>query len=132
MNDLLNDETDYILPENGIGIKLWNKVLPGQSLSKGHSKTAWLGHVKCSPNTVCHTLNAGNNGGKAHYRWDKPEVLPSSWWVRVFTFPDNFNFIGNQSSARYLIGMSVPPFMMQRISNQIAHQWFGKLELMHE
>lgn len=47
--------------------------------------------------------------------------------IRCQSFPDDYNFINQES--KYMCGMSVPPFMMQRVSNQIAHQWFGKEEL---
>jgi DNA (cytosine-5)-methyltransferase 1 len=39
------------------------------------------------------------------------------------TFPDDFDFISHD--VGYICGMSVPPFMMQRIANQIAIQFFG-------
>ena len=44
--------------------------------------------------------------------------------VRFQTFPDDYNFLKND--IKYLCGMSVPPFMMQRISIQIAIQFFDK------
>lgn len=47
--------------------------------------------------------------------------------IRCQSFPDDFNFLNNDS--KYVCGMSVPPFMMQRIANQIAYQWFNKKEL---
>jgi DNA (cytosine-5)-methyltransferase 1 len=124
---LENEKSDYSLPKNGIGFKLWHKVKPGQSLSLGHVKTTWIGHVKCNKDEVCHTLNAGNNGGKAHYKWDTPEVLPASWWSRVFTYPNDFNGYNSQSNYRYLLGMSVPPYMMNRVSKQIELQWLKGL-----
>lgn len=44
--------------------------------------------------------------------------------IKLQTFPDDYNFC--KQKAHYICGMSVPPFMMQRIANQIAIQFFGK------
>lgn len=44
--------------------------------------------------------------------------------IRAQSFPDDFNFL--KQDPLYLCGMSVPPFMMQRIANQIYKQWFLK------
>ena len=45
--------------------------------------------------------------------------------VRMFdgkTFPEDYDFDGND--VQYVCGMSVPPFMMQRIAGEIYRQWF--------
>ncbi len=44
---------------------------------------------------------------------------------RIQSFPENFNFL-NQD-AGYICGMSVPPYMMNRVSKQIELQWLNKL-----
>ena len=40
--------------------------------------------------------------------------------VRAQSFPDDFNFRG--TDVQYVCGMSVPPFMMQRVANAIYQQ----------
>jgi len=131
VSDLLHLESDYKLKEGKLGFILWSKVSVGDSLSKGHSKSSWLGHVKTNPNKPFHTLNAGNNGGKAHYRWDRPEVLHYKWWERAFSFPEDYKY-KNKSLARYQMGMSVPPLMMHKISEQIYKQWFSNLSVNYD
>lgn len=41
---------------------------------------------------------------------------------RIQTFPDNFNNL--KTDSKYVCGMSVPPFMMQRVADQIYKQFF--------
>ena len=43
--------------------------------------------------------------------------------IRAQSFPDDYNHL--DIDINYLCGMSVPPFMMQRIANQLATQFFG-------
>jgi DNA (cytosine-5)-methyltransferase 1 len=118
------------LDRSTIAYRLWHKVKPGQSFSKAHFKNHWFGHVKASPDKPFHTLVASDNCGRIHYKWDKPELLPYQWWVRAFTFPEDFKF-KRVTEARYVMGMSVPPFMIQRIAIDISKQLLGR-EKMNE
>jgi DNA (cytosine-5)-methyltransferase 1 len=45
--------------------------------------------------------------------------------IRCQTFPEDYNFI--KMEAQYICGMSVPPYMMNRVSKQIQLQWLDKL-----
>mgnify|MGYP003324478066 CR=1 FL=1 len=42
--------------------------------------------------------------------------------ARLQTFPEDFNFL--KSDPRYVMGMSVPPFMTQRVALEIYNHWF--------
>ena len=44
--------------------------------------------------------------------------------IRFQTFPEDYNF--GKLNAVYVMGMSVPPFMIQRIANEIIEQWLNK------
>ncbi len=44
--------------------------------------------------------------------------------IRCQTFPDDFNFVDRDPG--YICGMSVPPYMMQRVADQIYKQWLLK------
>jgi DNA (cytosine-5)-methyltransferase 1 len=44
--------------------------------------------------------------------------------VRLQTFPDDYNSL--ETDLGYVVGMSVPPFMMQRVANRIANHFFSK------
>lgn len=56
-----------------------------------------------------------------------PYEISDTAVIRAQSYPDDYNF--SKSDPLYFCGMSVPPFMMQRVANQIAHQWFNKTEL---
>jgi site-specific DNA-cytosine methylase len=42
--------------------------------------------------------------------------------IRLGSFPDNYQF-RSRSRAGYLIGMSVPPRMMQFVAGEVTRQW---------
>ena len=46
--------------------------------------------------------------------------------IRIQSFPEDYNFLKNKTA--YICGMSVPPYMMNRISKQIQIQWLDKLK----
>lgn len=43
--------------------------------------------------------------------------------IRIGSFPDDYNFL--KCRPKYVCGMSVPPFMTQRVALEIGRQWFG-------
>lgn len=107
-------------------VKSWSiKTMPGQPLSKVHPTGSFFNEVKLHPNQPAPT--ARGSGTAIH--WVEERYLCALESIRLQTFPDDFK-LGSQK-AYYMCGMSVPPFMMQRVSNQIAHQWFGKEELLN-
>lgn len=54
------------------------------------------------------------------FHWESPRKFSVSETIRISTFPEDFNFL--DSDPGYVMGMSVPPFMMQRIAHQIDTQ----------
>lgn len=65
------------------------------------------------------TLTA--TGGIAH--WSEPRRVQGLEVNRIQSFPDDFDF--NGVNETYVCGMSVPPFMMQRVATEVARQMFG-------
>jgi len=100
----------------------WNKAKPGESFSKYHPKGHYFNEIKLSPNTPSNTLPAV--GGLC--TWMSPHYLSGNQANRIQTFPEDYNFMGIKNI--YLCGMSVPPFMMQRVANQVRIQWLDKLK----
>lgn len=99
----------------------WNLCKPGESFSKYHPKGSLFGQMKSDPNRPSNTLTTKMD---SMFHWKFKRYLNLDEWRRIGTFPEDYKGL-----KKYLIGMSVPPFMMQRISNQIAHQFFNKPEL---
>ncbi|MES3012610.1 MAG: DNA (cytosine-5-)-methyltransferase [Pseudomonadota bacterium] len=53
----------------------------------------------------------------------EPRAMSELETIRAQTFPDNYDF--GKARPRYVCGMSVPPFMMQRVADQVWKQWLG-------
>lgn len=79
----------------------------------------WSFLLKLNPNSPSPTIQAqpGSNVGPFH--WDNrrlrvPELR------RLFTFPDDFEFVGSRSSVQSQIGNSVPPLLARRVAEQVS------------
>jgi DNA (cytosine-5)-methyltransferase 1 len=55
------------------------------------------------------------------YDWRIPRLINKEESIRIQSFPDDFNFLNEK--ANYVCGMSVPPYMMQRVAYQICRQF---------
>lgn len=97
---------------------LWSKVKIGSYFKEVHPKGSWFNHIKLNPNLPAPTAVSGSQ----HYSWYSARYLNSIECSRIQSFPDDFNFLKTKPS--YVCGMSVPPFMMQRIADQIYKQLF--------
>lgn len=69
-------------------------------------------------NVVANTLTS--NGTTVYY--DERRNLNDTEYRRISSFPVDYDFCG--VDVRYVCGMSVPPVMIARISEQIRLQWF--------
>jgi len=56
-----------------------------------------------------------------HIFYNSDRFMSDMECIRVQSFPDDYNFLN--SDPGYVCGMSVPPYMMNRISDQIYKQW---------
>lgn len=104
---------------------LWMRTKMGQSLAKVHSKGSFFGHKKNHPNRPVNTLT-----GDAHTHLHGFEPRSFTWkeFLRLGSFPDDFNLCEPRRArwnkkAAYLVGMSVPPFMIRDLSRAIYDQW---------
>ncbi len=98
--------------------KWWPKTKPGDSFSSVHPKGSLFNWKKVSLNKPLPTLAAGDGNKNFHPVY--PRRLTDREWILGQTFPDDYADIG--VGIRYVCGMSVPPFMMQRIADQIERQ----------
>lgn len=98
-------------------LQRWKETLPG-SFAKTKSGNTFGFMSKEHPNKPCMTIT----GNTRSYHWDEPRKLNNKELQRLQSFPDDYNF--KNQEAGYVCGMSVPPFMMQRIADQIYKQWF--------
>lgn len=105
---LLTDETK----------DLWKKAKLGQKLSKVHVKGFRFNAYRTNPDSPGLTLAASSDSNPIH--WSEPRRFSVLECGRVQTFPDDFNYLNTRDN--YLSGMSVPPFMMQRVAGEVYKQ----------
>ncbi len=97
---------------------LWAKVKPGQSLARAHPKGYRFNAYVADPKKPCHTLSASGDAVPIH--WKEARRFTGLEMCRVQSFPDDFDFCNVDPG--YVMGMSVPPFMTQRLARQIDLQ----------
>jgi DNA (cytosine-5)-methyltransferase 1 len=81
----------------------------------------WSFLLKLDPSRPAPTIQAqpGPNVGPFHWenrRLRVPELR------RLFTFPDDFEFVGKRASVQAQVGNSVPPLLAQRVVEMVAAQ----------
>lgn len=109
-------DTTVIL--KGKTLERWYQTKPG-SFAKSPSGNTFGFFCKESGAKPCSTQMA--SGGRNHH-WQYKRPLNKEEIVIVQSFPEDYNFL--KLLPVYVCGMSVPPFMMNRVSDQIFKQWF--------
>ena len=99
-------------------LRLWGCVEPGQSLLKAHGKSFFTAK-KLWKSRPSQTQTASSS--LLHF--DEPRFLSPHEAIRLQTFPEDFDFRG--SCPIYVCGMSVPPFMMERVATEVKNQWLN-------
>jgi len=90
-----------------------------------YNKVSGFNALIIKDNEVCPTITAG----EINYRFFDRLAFTDDDYKKVGTFPMDYNFLSNK--VKYLIGMSVPPVMMAKISFELYKQWLIKLNNMH-
>ncbi len=99
----------------GLSRKYWELTKPGESFSKA-AKGSWFSNVKTCSKNPCAT----NVSCTPMYHWSVPRTLAPAEYLRIQSFPNDF--LAKDNQKKYITGMSVPPFMMQRIAVEIYKQ----------
>lgn len=97
---------------------MWRATKPGKNLGSANEKGHFFSLYKINPNLPVNTVTAN---GPTHILWDKPYYLSDQELIRLQTFPEDYNFMKQQT--QYVTGMSVPPYMIQRLVLEIDRQW---------
>lgn len=109
------DEEKHWLTENAK--QYWFKLKPGQSFSVVKNGS-WFNRTKADPYSQCATITTKKSSLS---RWDEPRWLTSNETLRLQTFPDDYK--AKKTLKYYIAGMSVPPIMMEKISQVIYNSW---------
>ena len=99
--------------------RLWRNAAPGESMRRvnnGNGFTNQKFPYDAPALTVC------ASGGKYHPL--EPRNMSDGEYKRLGSFPDDYDF--NDERASYVVGMSVPPRMTQRVAEQIYLQMLTK------
>lgn len=90
----------------------------GDITKREEGKASWFNAKLIKDNMVCNTIASGGD----YFRMDIPYRISDMDIIRISTFPRDYNFL--DTDVKYVCGMSVPPVMMKKISEQIYLQWF--------
>lgn len=101
-------------------LSLWSKCMPGRACNTiPEAQGSFFSWRKLHPHQVAPTITATACG----MHWAEPRHLSGHEVMRLQSFPEDYNFL--DADPTYVCGMSVAPFMMQRIAYAMAVQWFG-------
>ena len=119
VRDAFANTTGKGTPLKGKSLNLYKATTPGKSFADaaGGSHFTW---TRLAWNRPANTVTSG----PAQFHPEEPRHLSGDELVRIQSFPDDYSFC--KVDPRYLCGMSVPPYMTQRVALEIGRQWFGK------
>ncbi len=104
--------------------EFWPGTKPGQSYTheseRLKGKHSYFNHIKFDGNRAANTVTTTLD---LFRHWSEMRRITSREAARFQTFPEDYDYHGIEPG--YLIGMSVPPFMMQRIALEVCRQVFG-------
>jgi len=104
--------------------KYWDKCDQGKKFSSIHEKGSLFNWIKINVNAPLPTM--ASRMAELCFHGLQKRKLNNKEWIRGQTFPDDYNSL--KTSIKYVCGMSVPPFMMQRVALEIERQWFSSGE----
>lgn len=88
----------------------------------GSSSEKYFQLVRPWPQKPCPTITSQcQDAGATVCHPTEPRKFSTAELTAIQTFPDDYDF--GRVNAGYVMGMSVPPFMMQRVADQIRKQW---------
>lgn len=104
----------------------WPKTRPGESFAHAQQRE-WGGTrsnfswIVVDPRRPCYTL-IGNTRVLLH--WTENRSLTYAEFKRFGAFPEDY-FAKTPVFGKYVIGMSVPPFLTAYVARCVARQWLG-------
>lgn len=104
--------------------KWWPDTKPGDLFSNtrirlGHSRSLFC-HIRLDESKPANTITSCARSTLSH--WSECRKLSLRELTRLSTFPEDYKFKSTNQGA-YLLGMSVPPRMMQFVATEVIKQW---------
>ncbi len=104
--------------------RLWEISERGERLDKANmtiaGKKSWFTWSRLHPSRPSRTLM----GTDSILHWDECRHLSFAEQKRIGSFPDDY-VTRSAAIGKYMIGMSVPPFMMREVAKAVCSQWLG-------
>lgn len=104
-------------------MRAWHNTVPGQHYEeffvRDIGKRKYFTHGKVNPSKPCPTLQSA---WWARHHWSEPRLFTLDEMIVLSSFPDDYWFRSTHIGG-YLMGMSVPPRMMQAVAAAVAEQW---------
>ena len=82
-------------------------------------KRYWSFLLKLSPDKPSPTIQAQPGPYVGPFHWENRRLRVGEL-KRLFTFPDDYHFVGSRSSIQSQVGNAVPPILAWRIAHQVA------------
>ena len=79
----------------------------------------WSFLLKLDPNKPSPTIQAQPGPNVGPFHWDNRRLRVAEL-RRLFTFPDDYDFVGKRASVQSQIGNSVPPLLAQAVAEGVA------------
>jgi len=95
-------------------LKFWNMMKPGDNESIHSSKNVGFTNIKFSLDNPAATYTTQG----VLYNPLEPRGNSDLEIKRIQSFPDDYNL--NNNEAQYICGMSVPPYMMERVASSLT------------
>lgn len=89
----------------------------GTSFDKVHD--SGFCYKKINPELPIFTIPAHEDGGTYHHKYQRQ--LNNDEYIAASSWSTDYNFLNQK--VKYVLGMSVPPLAMYRISKEIQKQW---------
>ena len=108
---------------------LWGNTIPGGNLSvfygKQTRKQGYFTHFRLHPKRPSKTLQSTSWG--TAYHWSEPRFLTLDEFIILSSFPSDYAF-ESAGVGGYMMGMSVPPKMMEGVASAVRDQWIPYLD----
>lgn len=106
-----------------LGVRLWELTPRGSGFSKASiavrgTPNSWFSTYRLAGDEPSNTLPSMP---KSIYHWSEPRTLCFREWKRLGSFPDDYE--ADESTGRYMVGMSVPPRMTEAVARAVCEQW---------
>jgi len=119
------DAVDNSLDPEETHIRFWARARKGQSYNrvaaKQLGKVSWFNFIRLDDRKPACTLAASHHN---YAHWSELRKLNCMEWRRLGSFPDDYA-ADNPATLKYLIGMSVPPRMMEFVASEVRKQWLS-------